>query len=99
MRSGAFFSTFPPMEIDDWRKRIDDLNGELIALLNRRAVFATEIGKIKRSQGLPVLDPARESAVLECVKEKAAKSGGPLSPESIEQIFRVIMEETRKVEE
>ena len=52
-----------------------------------------------RSQGLPVLDPARESAVLECVKEKAAKSGGPLSPESIEQIFRVIMEETRKVEE
>ena len=56
VRSGAFFSTFPPMEIDDWRMRIDELNDELIALLNRRAVFATEIGKIKRSQGLPVLD-------------------------------------------
>ena len=38
-------------------------------------------------------------SVLNLVAEKAVKAGGPLSPESFQNIFRVIMEETRKVEE
>ena len=68
------------MDINDWRIRIDELNDELIALLNKRASFAVEIGKIKKQKGLPVL--GREQAVLNLVAEKAAKAGGPLSPES-----------------
>lgn len=84
------------MKIDDWRKRIDELNEELIALLNKRATFATEIGKIKKELGLPVLDQTRENAVLEKV---GAMTKGPLSPESIKEIFRTIMAETRKVED
>ena len=28
------------MEIDDWRKRIDELTDTIISLLNRRAEFA-----------------------------------------------------------
>jgi chorismate mutase len=87
------------MEIDDWRKRIDDLNGELVALLNMRAVFAAEIGKIKKAKGLPVFDAGREESVLTRVSEMAASAGGPLPPESVCNIFRTIMEETRKVEE
>ena len=93
------FSNFSDMEIDDWRKRIDDLNDELIALLNRRAVFAAEIGKIKKAKGLPVFDAGREESVLARVAEMAESAGGPLSPESVSNIFRSIMEETRKVEE
>lgn len=84
------------MKIDDWRIRIDELNEELIALLNKRASYATEIGKIKKEMGLPVLDQAREDAVLEKV---AALTKGPLSPDSIKEIFRTIMAETRKVED
>ena len=75
------------------------LNGELIALLNRRAVFAAEIGKIKKAKGLPVFDAGREESVLARVAEMAESAGGPLSPESVSNIFRSIMEETRKVEE
>lgn len=84
------------MKIDDWRIRIDELNEELIALLNKRASYATEIGKIKKEMDLPVLDQAREDAVLEKV---AALTKGPLSPDSIKEIFRTIMAETRKVED
>ncbi|WP_254794629.1 chorismate mutase [Fibrobacter sp. UWCM] len=87
------------MEIDDWRKRIDELTDTIISLLNRRAEFAMEIGKLKKEKGLPVFDAAREEAVLAAVAEKAVKAGGPLPPESIVNIFRTIMEETRKVEE
>ncbi|MCF0224561.1 MAG: chorismate mutase [Fibrobacter sp.] len=84
------------MNIDDWRVRIDELNGELVALLNKRATYATEIGKIKKELGLPVLDQSRENAVLEKV---SALTRGPLSPESVKEIFRTIMAETRKVED
>ena len=87
------------MDINDWRIRIDELNDELIALLNKRASFAAEIGKIKKQKGLPVLDASREQAVLNLVAEKAAEAGGPLSSESFKNIFRVIIDETCKVEE
>ncbi|WP_407457956.1 chorismate mutase [Fibrobacter sp.] len=84
------------MNIEDWRKRIDELNDELIALLNKRATYATEIGKLKKQLGLPVFDATREQAVLEKV---SSLTKGPLTPESIKNIFQVIMQETRKVEE
>ncbi|MCQ2089459.1 MAG: chorismate mutase [Fibrobacter sp.] len=84
------------MSIEDWRNRIDELNGELIALLNKRATFATEIGKLKKELGLPVLDATREQAVLDRV---GSMTNGPLSSDSIKRIFQVIMEETRKVED
>ena len=87
------------MDINEWRIRIDELNDELMSLLNKRATHAAEIGKIKKEKGLPVFDKAREQSVLDVVAAKAAKAGGPLSPESFKNIFRVIMEETCKVEE
>jgi len=37
--------------------------------------------------------------VLAAVAEKAEKAGGPLSGESMRNIFKAIIEETRKVEE
>lgn len=93
------FTIFCCMEIDDWRIRIDELTDTVIALLNKRAVYATEIGKLKKQKGLPVLDVAREEAVLAAVAEKAEKAGGPLSGQSMRNIFKTIIEETRKVEE
>ena len=84
------------MKIEDWRIRIDELNDEIISLLNKRATYATEIGKIKKQLGLPVFDSAREDSVLEKV---ATLTKGPLTPESVKNIFKVIMQETRKVEE
>lgn len=87
------------MKIEDWRNRIDAMNDEIIALLNKRAVCAAEIGKLKKELGLPVLDASRENAVLEAVGEKAVEAGGPLTAESVKKIFQSIMEETRKVED
>ena len=87
------------MNIEDWRARIDELNVEIVSLLNKRASFAREIGKEKKLAGLPVLDPERESRVLDAVGELARKGEGPLSEESIKRIFQVVMEETRKVED
>jgi chorismate mutase len=84
------------MTIDDWRGRIDSLEDNLIALLNQRAAYAHEIGKIKRQEGLPFLDPAREQIILDRV---AQKNQGPLSDEALQAVFRALLFETRKMEE
>ena len=87
------------MNIEDWRARIDELNVEIVSLLNKRASFAHEIGKLKKQAGLPVLDQGREGRVLDAVGEIAKNQDGPLDPQSVKRIFQVIMEETRKVED
>ena len=83
------------MDIADWRNRIDELEDMIIDLLNKRAAYGEEIGKIKRAKGLPVLDPVREMEILNRV---AAKTNGPLRSGAIRHIFSVIMDETKKLE-
>lgn len=86
------------MDIANWRTKIDELENTLIELLNNRANYAVEIGKIKKEKGLPVFDASREQEILERVAAKVKAAGGPLSPESMKRIFQVIMTETRQVE-
>ena len=93
-----FIFYFFPMDIENWRKKIYELENTLSGLLKRRAEYAVEIGKIKKSQGLPVLDASREQEILSRVAQKAEVQKGPLSPESMRRIFQVIMAETRQVE-
>ena len=45
------------MEISDWRKRIDEVDAKLVALLSDRSGCVMEIGKIKRLRQLAVRDP------------------------------------------
>lgn len=91
-------ATFPGMDIANWRTRIDELENVIIELLNKRAEYAVEIGKIKKANGLPVLDASREREILVRIAEKAARENGPLSPKSMQRIFQTIMAETRQVE-
>ena len=84
------------MEIDDWRKKIDELNGKLLALLNQRAQCALEIGKIKQATGQPVYAPDRETAVLNHLREV---NSGPLSNDAVQRIFRQIIDESRRLEQ
>lgn len=93
--SVSSFFYFRRMEISEWRNRIDELESMIIELLNKRASYAVEIGKIKKEKGLPVLDPVREQEILARV---AAKTKGPLSPDAVREIFKTVMQETRKLE-
>ena len=40
--------------IEKWRQKIDELDAQLIKLLNDRAKYAGEIGKLKSQLGLGV---------------------------------------------
>ncbi len=83
------------MDINHWRQRIDDLDGQIVALLNERAAAALEIGEIKNRMLTPVYDPDRERQVLDHV---ASLSGGPLADDAIRRLFERIIDENRRLE-
>jgi chorismate mutase len=84
-----------PVSIEDWRRRIDEIDLRLVELLNERSQCALEIGKLKRVDGSPIYQPERERKVLDAV-EKASR--GPLSPAAIRRLWERILDEARSVE-
>jgi chorismate mutase len=80
--------------LEQWRSEIDQLDGKLLRLLNRRAVIASEIAVIKVASGLPALDAAREEQVLSRV---AAQNRGPLDERGVRAIFSSIIHQTRRL--
>ena len=83
------------MDISDWRKKIDELDRKLAALLNERASAAIEIGRLKRNTKLPIYEPDRERAVIENVQHS---SRGPLEKRDLAQIFERIMDVMRNIQ-
>lgn len=70
------------------RKRIDELDQQLIKLLNERAEVVVEVGRVKRAGNTPIYVPDRERRVLEQVK---SYNQGPLPNTCIEAIYRELM--------
>ena len=82
-------------EIDRWRRRIDQIDGQLMGLLNSRSACAVEIGRIKRTLGLPVYSPEREARILERVMRE---NPGPLDSMAVRRVFERIIDESRRLE-
>src|SRR3954465_5042926 len=77
------------------RTRIDGIDRELLALLNRRAGYAQEVGEIKRREGSVAFRPEREAQVIDGLK---ATNPGPLQSASVAPIWREIMSACRALE-
>lgn len=77
------------------REKIDAVDRELLALLNRRAGLALEVGEIKKHEGSVVFRPEREAQVIDGLK---AGNPGPLKSESVAPIWREIMSACRALE-
>ncbi|MCB1998737.1 MAG: prephenate dehydratase, partial [Rhodoferax sp.] len=77
------------------RERIDATDAELLALLNRRAALAQEVGELKKREGSVVFRPEREAQVIDNLKQRNA---GPLAAGSIAPIWREIMSACRSLE-
>jgi chorismate mutase / prephenate dehydratase len=87
--------TDPAPELLSLRAQIDALDRELLALLNRRAGLALQVGEIKKREGSAVFRPEREAQVIDGLK---ASNPGPLPNESVAPIWREIMSASRSLE-
>ena len=84
------------MDISDWRKKIDDLDRQLVELLSQRAQAAHEIGKLKRGVGMPIYEPDRERNVFANVR---SVNPGPLPDRDLLRIYERIMDVMRQIQQ
>jgi chorismate mutase len=83
------------MDIEDWRKKIDELDRKLVELLSERARAAVAIGKLKRDTSLPIYEPERERTVFANVQEA---NRGPLAGRDLVRIYERIIDVMRNVQ-
>jgi len=83
------------MSIDDWRSRIDALDGELLRLFNERARIALKVGESKKEAGASLCDHTREREVVERMCEA---NDGPLDDRAIVELYRAIIHESRRIQ-
>jgi chorismate mutase len=83
------------MDIEHWRKEIDDIDAQQLRLLNARARLALKVGALKQAANLPCCDPERERNVLHRLQEI---NDGPLDERAVLKVFRRIIRESRRVQ-
>jgi len=83
------------MNISDWRRKMDEIDKQLVELLNERCKCALEIGHLKLQSKIPLYQPAREKEVLDNAE---TNNQGPLSHEAIRRLFERIIDEARSAE-
>ena len=81
--------------LDGWRKRIDEIDQELVKLLNERSQCAVEIGHLKQKLSLPAWHPQREAEILRNVVKS---NHGPLDDAAMRRLFERIIDEARALE-
>ena len=70
------------------RRRIDELDQQIVELLNARAKVVIEVGRTKAVDGRQVYAPDRERAVLDRV---ASLNAGPLPARTLQAIYLELM--------
>jgi chorismate mutase/prephenate dehydratase len=80
-------------DLQDLRRKVDHLDGEIVRLLNERAELSLEIGKVKGPG--QVYAPAREAEVYEHAQ---SASRGPLPPQAVKAIYNEILSSSRALQ-
>ncbi len=83
------------MPLSKLRQKIDKLDLKILRLLNERASIIREIGQVKKEHQLPVYDAQREQQILAAM---TTTNRGPMNNESVENIFKMIILECRKIQ-
>ena len=83
------------MELDALRDRLDTIDERILSLLSERAKVIMQVADFKRHHNLPIHVPERELSIIERLR---TTNPGPLPGDTIERIYRTVLEEMRKFE-
>ena len=81
------------MSVIEYREKIAAADRDLLAAINRRLELVRELHEHKRAEGIPLRDPTREEQL---VVELQAANAGPLSSAGVAELFRHVLDLTRK---
>jgi len=89
-------SKTPPERLGELRREIDLIDAQIVALLDRRAETALQIGACKKEAGIPFpLDAAREAEVLNRVGRARR---GPFPENTLIDIYKEIVAACRNLQ-
>lgn len=83
------------MLLADMRKRVNDVDDEILRLLNKRAAIVADIARMKFDAGLTMRDTSRERVVRDRMVDR---NSGPLYWNNVFNIYDVILSEFLKFE-
>ena len=77
------------------RKKIDDLDEEIIKLLKTRMEISKKVGLLKEKLHIPIEDKLRENEIIERLTSKAGKN---LSEEQLIRIFTAVFKTSKQMQ-
>ena len=77
------------MNLEDLRRKIDEIDAGIVELISKRIRIAEEVGKEKEKQGKQIEDREREGLVLENVRNIARSAN--ISEDDVETIYQQIL--------
>src|SRR5919108_5854737 len=95
VRALARLSLSGKESVDALRKKIDQIDGKIVGLLNDRASLAQRIGHNKRLNNEEIYVPDRENEILYRLSQL---NRGPLSELAIHSVFREVIAACRSLE-
>lgn len=81
--------------LTEFRRNIDRIDLQLLALLNERTRVVEKIGAVKREFAMAVYEPKREEEVFRNVLDH---NSGPLPHDAVKRIFERIIDEMRTLQ-
>ena len=87
----------PLAELGECRSAIEELDRKLIALLAERVALGKRTAALKRTAGLPILDPQREAEVIRRAVTTAREHALPV--EAVREVFWHVVGLSRRAQE
>ena len=84
-------------DIKKLRRRIDQVDEQILQFLSERVEVCRSIGSLKRKQKIPIKDIPRENDVYAYIRKKAATLG--LDAVQVEAVYRQIVNMCMAVQE
>src|SRR5580658_5112930 len=85
------------MTLEELRRRLDELDEQLLQIIAQRQSTSREIARVKRATGFPTRDYGREREVIVGAREQAAKLG--VSPDLAETFMRLLIRSSLTTQE
>jgi len=84
-------------DIQKLRKRIDEVDEQILRFLGERSEICRSIGLLKKENDIPITDAIRENEVYSNIRGKAPDFG--LDADQVEEIYRQIVNMCSSIQE
>jgi len=84
------------MDLKSLRKKIDEIDDELVDVISRRISLMPEVAEVKRRENVGIDQQDREREVMVNIRKKALEKG--LDQDFMEKIMSEIITESKKIQ-